>query len=98
MAGVSEELLFRGVIQTAISNTTTPFLGIVISSFVFGLMHFYNRLYILITFLVGLILGYLYHESKSLVLVMTMHAVYDFFAFMLIVKYPQLLGISLAED
>ena len=92
MAGVSEELLFRGVIQNWLMSFTSPWVAIVLSSLLFALMHFYNRLYFLITFIVSLMIAYLYLVTNSLLLVMVLHAVYDFLAFVSIVKYPRFFG------
>ena len=94
MAGVSEELLFRGVIQSYLIEKNSVLVGIVISSALFGLMHFYSRLYILLTFTVGLFIGWLYYFTNSLLLVVVLHAVYDVLAFAALVKYPHILGLE----
>ena len=94
MAGVSEELLFRGVLQSYLVEKSSVLLGIIASSALFGLMHFYNRFYILLTFLVGLFLGWLYYFTGSLLLVVVLHAVYDVLAFGALVKFPGILGLE----
>jgi len=94
MAGVSEELLFRGVIQSYLISISNPGFGIIVSAFLFGIMHFYNRLYIALTLIVGLFIGWLYYDTQSLLLVVVLHSVYDVLAFASIVKYPQLLGLG----
>ena len=94
MAGVSEELLFRGVIQSYLVSVSNPWFGIIISASLFGVMHFYNRLYIVLTLIVGLFIGWLYHETQSLLLVVVLHSVYDVLAFASIVKYPHILGLE----
>ena len=94
MAGVSEELLFRGVLQSYLIEKSSVLLGIFVSSALFGLMHFYNKLYILLTFLVGLFLGWLYYFTGSLLFVVVLHAVYDVLAFGALVKFPDILGLE----
>lgn len=94
MAGVGEELLVRGVLQNVLVNYLGPTSGIVLASLVFGFMHYLSKTYVLVTFALGLAFGLAYHLSDSLVLVMTAHAIYDVFAFAVIVKYPQLLKID----
>ena len=94
MAGISEELLFRGVIQSYLISVSTPFIGLFVSALLFGLMHCYNRLYIILTFIVGLFIGWIYFQTQSLLLVVTLHCVYDILAFTSLVKYPHLLGLD----
>ena len=94
MAGVSEELLFRGVIQNYVISVSNPFIGVLVSAFIFGLMHFYSRIYVLLTFVAGLIIGYIYYQTQSLALIVSLHIVYDILAFASLVKYPHLLGFN----
>jgi len=94
MAGVSEELLFRGVIQSYLMSITSPLIAVIISASLFGVMHCYSRLYIVVTLIFGLFIGWLYYESQSLLLIVTLHAVYDVLAFASIVKYPHILGLD----
>ena len=39
LAGVGEELLFRGAVQSILANWTTPVSGLAITSLLFGLAH-----------------------------------------------------------
>ena len=93
MAGIGEELLLRGVVQTWLVTQLNPWLGIFIASFVFGLMHYLSLAYIAITFFIGALFGVLYYLTDSLLLVMIAHAVYDVCAFAMIVKFPEYLGV-----
>lgn len=94
LAGVGEELLFRGVLQTWLISVVDPFWGIVLASMVFGLLHYLTKIYVVVTFAIGLLFGALFYYSNSLLLVMLAHTVYDICAFAVIVKYPHLLGIE----
>lgn len=94
MAGISEELLLRGLLQHYLVEFTNPAFGIIVASLVFGLMHYLSRLYVVVTFALGLAFGVAYHVSDSLLLVIIAHAVYDVLAFALLVKYPHWLGIQ----
>src|SRR4051812_16365927 len=47
LAGVGEELLFRGVVQMKLSTWTTPLIGLAISSLLFGLAHALSKVYLL---------------------------------------------------
>jgi hypothetical protein len=80
LAGVGEELLFRGVLQTTISGWTTPIAGLVLCSLLFGLAHSLSRLYFLLATLIGFFLGAMVMQTNDLVGPIVAHAVYDFFA------------------
>lgn len=69
-AGVCEELLFRGALQ--------PLIGIWFSSALFAVVHAYGKLYLFISFLASLGLGYIYIITGSLVAPIIAHAIYDF--------------------
>lgn len=80
LAGVSEELLFRGVIQTKLGIWTTPLVGLVITSILFGLAHALSKAYFILAVIVGLFLGWLTLHYNDLVAPMVAHSVYDFLA------------------
>ncbi len=80
LAGVGEELLFRGVIQTLLGEWTTPLAGLVIASLVFGAAHALSKLYFLLATLIGACFGWLVLHYNDLVAPMVAHSVYDFVA------------------
>jgi len=80
LAGVSEELLFRGAIQSKLAMWTTPLAGLVITSILFGLAHALSKAYFLFAVAVGAFLGWLTLYFNDLVAPMTAHAIYDFLA------------------
>jgi uncharacterized protein len=53
LAGVGEELLFRGVVQTKLVSWTTPVVGLLLASILFGLAHALSKLYFLFAVAVG---------------------------------------------
>jgi membrane protease YdiL (CAAX protease family) len=91
-AGVCEELLFRGFLQTWLSQLSSPLLGLLGASFVFALLHWASLIYVLLIFAFGLILGFVYQASGSLLGVVVWHALYDFFALATLAYYPKVLG------
>ena len=93
LAGVGEELLFRVFIQGSLTDWLGPIAGVTIASILFGLAHYLSRLYVVLTFLIGVIFGTLYYVSQSAVLIMVMHFVYDILAFTALVKFPHLLNL-----
>lgn len=94
LAGIGEELLIRGVLQTFLVGSLGSFLGIIGASLIFGLLHFMTKTYVVFTLALGLLFGIIFHYSNSMVVVMVGHAVYDVIAFSMIVKFPHLLGIK----
>jgi membrane protease YdiL (CAAX protease family) len=80
LAGVGEELLFRGVLQTKFAAWTTPLAGLIIASLLFGLAHALSKLYFLFAIAVGGFLGWLRFEYNDLVAPMLAHGIYDFVA------------------
>ena len=75
--GFAEELLFRGLIQTDLAAAFGIRWAIFGSSAIFAVMHLTWRssLELVFVFAVGLLLGYIYHRTRSLVLPTLVHAV-----------------------
>lgn len=96
-AGVFEELLFRGVLQSWLSQSLHYSIGIGLSAIIFGLLHFGSTATFLFTSLYGLTFGVAYHLTESLVFVMIWHAAYDFVALLFIVKAPRCFNVRQPE-
>lgn len=77
-AGVGEELLFRGVVQAALTRWTTAGTGLALAGIAFGLVHFLSATYFVLASFMGWYLGWLWDWSGNLLVPMTTHAVYDF--------------------
>jgi membrane protease YdiL (CAAX protease family) len=87
LAGIGEEILFRGVLQARF--------GIVIASIVFGLMHSVSAAYVIVTIIMGLYIGIIFEFGESLLIPMQLHFIYDFAALVYlkyIIKKPCLPG------
>lgn len=80
LAGVAEELLFRGVLQTFLASWTTPLVGLLAASLVFGAFHALSRLYFVLTTAVGVYLGAMLIWCQDLTAPIVAHALYDFLA------------------
>ena len=76
-AGVSEELLFRGVFLVWLHYFTPMIVAILISNAVFGLLHMRTALYALIAGAVGVYLSLIYIATGNLLAPITTHIVYD---------------------
>src|SRR4051794_4376194 len=80
LAGVGEELLFRGALQSILGSWTSPLIGLLITSLLFGLAHALSKLYFLFAVAVGVFLGWMTLYYHDLVAPMVAHGVYDFIA------------------
>ena len=88
IAGIAEELLFRGVIQPWIEQFWGVTAGLVISNFIFGLVHAVTPLYALLAGIVGMYLGLSlnYGTEKNLLVPIIIHGLYDFLAFVALIR------------
>lgn len=92
-AGIGEELLFRGFLQQWLIGYYSIDLAIGIAAVVFGLLHFANFSYFLLTTVLGAAFGIAYHITGSLLLIMSWHAFYDLLAIWIFTNRPELLGL-----
>ena len=65
LAPLLEELLFRGAIQGELARRCSPWKAIIISSLIFGVIHL-NPAQIPFAFLLGILFGWLYYRTGSL--------------------------------
>lgn len=88
LAGVCEELFFRGFLQPWIESMGGATPGLVVSNLVFALAHFITRTYALLAGLMGAYLGLLLDAGgqRNLLTPMMAHTLYDFFAFLVVAR------------
>lgn len=88
IAGLSEEVLFRGVIQPWMETSWNASVGLIASSVLFGLVHAVTPLYAILATLVSIYLGLSldYGGDRNLVTPVIIHGFYDFLAFLAIIK------------
>jgi membrane protease YdiL (CAAX protease family) len=84
MAGIGEEVLFRGLIQAGLAQWIGPpyglVVGLAVASLAFGVALAITPTYALLAALVGVYLGGLMLATDSLAAPIVAHAVYDFAA------------------
>jgi len=68
-AGIAEELLFRGVLQIKF--------GIVLSSILFGLVHFISPFYFIVATVMGFYLGAALYIFDNLMIPVQIHFLYN---------------------
>ena len=75
--GIGEELLFRGLVQRDLTKALGWKWGVFLASLMFAVMHLTWRSVpeLIYVFFVGLVLGYLYYKTKSLVAPIVTHGV-----------------------
>jgi membrane protease YdiL (CAAX protease family) len=69
---ILEEVLFRGSIQGYLMRKYNPTVGIVVAALVFGLIHM-NPIQIFYAFCLGLVFGWMYYRTRSLMPVIIGH-------------------------
>ncbi|WP_197452345.1 CPBP family intramembrane glutamic endopeptidase [Rosistilla carotiformis] len=83
-AGVGEELLFRGWLQTLITgpisdwNLGSLVVGVLVASAFFGLAHAVTKLYVVVVFAMGILFGTMLVATGNLLVPITAHALFDF--------------------
>lgn len=101
VAGMGEEALFRGVIQQALAGWLNPWAGLFLAGGLFGLGHFVTPMYALLAGLMGLYLGGLLIGTGNLLVVIVVHALYDFVALNYLIrrhKAEQMVGFGARLD
>jgi uncharacterized protein len=80
LAGIGEELLFRGVLQAGLESWLGPWPALLLASLLFGLAHFVTVGYFALAVLIGIYFGLLYQWTGNLLVPMLAHALYDWIA------------------
>ena len=75
-----------------------PWWALLLTSVVFGLGHLITPAYALLAGLLGFYLGTLALVYDNLLLVMTVHGLYDFLALIYLTKRPQTAGTGSSES
>jgi membrane protease YdiL (CAAX protease family) len=88
IAGLSEEILFRGVIQPWLEAVWGMQAGLIACNVLFGLAHAVTPLYTFLAFVIGIYLSLSmdYGSERNLLTPVVIHALYDFWAFLTLVK------------
>jgi membrane protease YdiL (CAAX protease family) len=88
IAGIAEELLFRGVIQPWMESSWGMAAGLIGSNLIFGLVHAVTPLYAVLAAFVGIYLGLSldYGGDRNLLTPVIIHGLYDFLAFVALMR------------
>jgi uncharacterized protein len=88
VAGLGEEMLFRGVVQGVLGRWLGIGFGLAIASLIFGLLHFITPTYALLASAVGVYFGLSVLLTENLLIVIIPHSLYDFIALLYLVRGP----------
>ena len=84
LAGLGEEMLFRGFLQPLIAGWIGEpagiWIGLAVASVIFGMLHAVTKTYAVLACLIGAYLGWLWLATGNLLAPIITHAVYDFLA------------------
>jgi membrane protease YdiL (CAAX protease family) len=77
LAGIGEELLFRGVIQGGLDGVLGPWPALFLASVLFGAMHALSKAYFFLATIMGFYLGLIYLWTGNLLIPVLIHFLYD---------------------
>ena len=97
-AGIGEEALFRGGVQTLAADYVGMPLAISIAAALFAVVHFARPLIAAIIFAIGVVFGCVFWITGSLLTVMLAHALYDVFALWYVQKEMHRLRVFADAD
>ncbi len=86
LAGVAEEALFRGVLQSWLSGRSPQWAALLLTSGVFGALHWISGTYALLAALAGVWLGLLLLVTGNLLPPIIAHAAYDLVALVILAR------------
>jgi uncharacterized protein len=89
MAGVGEELFFRGVVQQTLADWLNPLGGLILASILFGFLHPFTPTYIVLAAGMGAYLGYVWMATGNLLVVIIAHGLYDFLVLLVVIRKPK---------
>ena len=96
LAPVAEEAVFRGAILRSLLQHVRPVLAIVLSALLFALIHM-NPAQLPHAFLVGLLLGWIYYRTGSIIPTILYHWVNNTVAYVTYNLLPQALDLRLID-
>ena len=88
LAGLGEEMLFRGVLQDSLQRWLPVGGAIVTAAVLFGILHAVTPTYAVLAGVVGAFLGALYWGTGNLLAPVLAHAAYDFVALVYLTRGP----------
>jgi uncharacterized protein len=92
MAGIGEEALFRGVIQTALAGPLPGWTAVGIGALLFGAAHWLTLSYAVLAGLIGVYLGVVFLLTENLFVPIVAHGLYDVVALSVLARANRAAG------
>ena len=86
MAGIGEEVFFRGFLQGSLARVVNPWIALALVSALFGVVHMVSIGYAIFAGPLGFYLGMLLLLTGNLFVAVAVHTLFDFAAILLIVR------------
>ena len=86
LAGLGEEMLFRGVLQTSVGSLLGQNVGLLLASVAFGLAHAITPTYAVAAGAIGVYFGWLWIATGNLLVPAVAHGLYDFVALVYLLR------------
>ena len=97
IAPLAEEVVFRGaILRSLLEKFSKPWTAIAISALLFALIHL-NPAQLPHAFVVGLLLGWMYWRTGSIIPGVLLHVVNNTVSYIMMRLYPQVEDLSLAD-
>lgn len=87
-APILEEILFRGILQESLTEKFGGWRGVLLTAAIFGFVHLVPQ-QVVNSFFIGVILGYIYIKTHSIIPVIIIHAINNAVAFIQIVIFDK---------
>ncbi len=84
MAGIGEEVFFRGFLQGSLGRVVNPWIALALVSVLFGVVHMVSIGYAIVAGLLGAYLGMLLLLTGNLFVAVAVHTLFDFVALLVI--------------
>ena len=97
-AGIGEEVLLRGGLQTWLTDHVGPMWAILLASAAFAALHLARPIVTALLFVIGIVFGWIYWATDSLLMVMLAHAIYDVWAIRTLLRQLDRLGLFEAKE
>ncbi len=88
LAGLGEEMVFRGVLQPALAGWLGPWGALAAASVLFGAVHAVSLTYAVLATLMGAYLGWLWMSGGNLLTPVIVHGLYDLAVLLYLLRGP----------
>jgi membrane protease YdiL (CAAX protease family) len=88
LAGLGEELLFRGLLQDLFAEHLETWAAVLLAGVLFGLLHPITPVYAVLASFMGIYLGFVYLAAGNLLAAIVAHGFYDFVALVYLAHVP----------